>query len=222
MPRKRRLHPEYELDEDGSPIEQEVVIAGDVEAQLREPLSPLPRAGRGAPDHPAKAWFMQRGFFALDALGLTHKDLDPIYRRLTGAKRKDLPSQRAVARWWAEWAGSPTKGRRGAPVNRGRWWFMRYGFAMQKRRGWTDHQLREEYEATSHVPPFPSCAHPATMEARVARIGAKIDQAELRHLWPPMGFAGAVAFLLLRRGDDCLAEPKRRNQWQHKAIPYCP
>lgn len=145
---RKRLHPEYESD-----AEQEIVIADDMDAWLREPLSPSPRAGRGAPDHPAKAWYIQRGFFALDALGLTHKDLDPIYREATGGKP---PPARTVARWWAEWGGSPTKGRRGAPDNPGRRWFMTVGFAMQERRGWTDHQLKVEYEATNHVGPYPT------------------------------------------------------------------
>ena len=156
MARRRRLHPEYELDEDGNPLDPEPVVVGDdLLARLAEPLPPSQSpTRRGAQDHSAKAWFMQRGFFCLVALGIRHKALTPIYREATGASGKDVPSPRTVARWWAEW--SQSKARRGAPSNPGRDWFRRKGFAMQERHGWTDRQLRVEYEATAHVPPYPS------------------------------------------------------------------
>lgn len=161
MPRKRRLHPDYEVNEDRTPRVPDPADINDglsLEAWLAEPVPPArPRRGRGAPNHAAKAWFMQKGFFGLDALGLDDKSLIPIFQRATGASGSEVPSPRTVARWWVEWTrSSPTGGRRGAPANPGRDWYMRVGFPMQAVRRWADRQLEIEYLATAFAPPHPS------------------------------------------------------------------
>lgn len=160
MPRARRLHPEYETDEDGKPTAPDPADNDDgssLLAWLAEPVPPSPRGGRGAPEHPAKAWFMERGFFALDALGLDHKGLTPVFRQVTGATSREIPSARTVSRWWAEWnRKSLTDGQRGAPPSPARAWYMTTGFQAQEVRGWTDRQLEVEHLATGHMPPHPS------------------------------------------------------------------
>jgi hypothetical protein len=161
MPRQRKLHPDYEANEDETPRvpdPADIIEWSSVEARLAEPIPPArPRGGRGAPDHAAKAWFMQRGFFELDALGLDHKELIPIFQRATGMGSKAVPSARTISRWWVEWTrSSPAGGQRGAPANPGRDWYMRVGFPMQAIRGWTDRQTEVEYLATAFSPPHPS------------------------------------------------------------------
>lgn len=160
MPRQRRLHPDYEVKEDGTPHVPDPADLDDgssLEAWLAQPVPPVRRGGRGAPDHPAKAWFMEKGFFGLDAVGLDHKELVPIFRRVTGVSASEVPSPRTVARWWVEWTrSSPTGGRRGALANPGRDWHMTVGFPKQAVLGWTDRQLEVEYLATGFVPPYPS------------------------------------------------------------------
>lgn len=160
MPRRRRLHPDYEVNEDGTPRVPDPADIDDgssLEAWLAEPVSLVRRGGRGAPNHAAKAWFMQKGFFGLDAFGIDHKELIPIFQRATGVGSKAVPSARTISRWWIEWCRkSPTGGRRGAPANPGRDWYMTVGFPMQAALGWTDRQIQVEYHATGFVPPHPS------------------------------------------------------------------
>jgi hypothetical protein len=162
MPRQRRLHPDYEVNEDRTPrVPDPADIDGgsSLEALFNKPVpSARPRGRRGAPNHAAKAWFMEKGFFLFrEILSHGHKELIPFYQDETGASASEVPSPRTVARWWVEWTrSSPTGGRRGAPSNPARSWYMTVGFPKQAVRGWTDRQTEVEYHASAFAPPHPS------------------------------------------------------------------